>query len=522
MTFRIKWIAFLLLSICAIAACGEPPAPTDPAKGAPATTAESAGEDGTEVETESALTTQQLLDELGIELLAQRWTGDLDGMVERRIIRVLTVYGLGRYFLDGPQEAGTVYEAFKEFEKQLNEKLKTRHVRVHVIFVPVARDELISGLIEGRGDIAAAGLTITPERLELVDFSDPLTKELQEILVTGPAATPLDSIEDLSGQEVFVRPSSSYRSSLEALNRRLREAGKPEVILVDAPEMLEDEDLLEMVQVGMLPWVVVDDYKAKAWAESFPDIVARNDLVLREGGQLGYALRKDSPQLQAELNAFVKEHRQGTLFGNMMINRYIRDFDWPKNALAPRDYERFARVIEIFRKYGQQYGIDFLVVAAQGYQESQLDQSRRSKAGAVGIMQLLPSTAADPAVGIPDISTAENNIHAGVKYLDHIRSEYFSDPGMSAQQGALFALAAYNAGPARIQGLRKKAAAEGYDPNQWFDNVEIIAAREIGRETVQYVANIMKYYTAYYLSVQRFLERSEARDSQGLETPQTD
>jgi len=239
----------------------------------------------------------------------------------------------------------------------------------------------------------------------------------------------------------------------------------------------------------------------------------REDISLREGGQLGYAIRKDSPLLKSALNEFLKTHRQGTLKGNILINRYLRDFDWTKNVLQKDDYERFLEVVGIFEAYGDQYGFDYLMVTAQGYQESRLEQSARSKAGAVGIMQLLPSTAADPNVAIPDIYDVPDNIHAGVKYLDFIRNRYFKDPGIDDANRTFFALAAYNAGPARVAELRAKAEKQGYDPNRWFDNVEIIAAREIGSETVQYVANIVKYYTVYRLSTIRAQQRQQAREA---------
>jgi membrane-bound lytic murein transglycosylase MltF len=450
----------------------------------------------------------------GVMRLATAFTGDLDGMDERRRIRVLTVYGMPRYWLDEGQERGIVYELFHAFEDHVNEQLDKKHLRVNVIFVPVARDQLLPWLLEGRGDIAAAGLTITPERQSLVDFSIPASKPLSEILVTGPSAPAVASLDDLAGHEVYVRASSSYYESLEALNERFRAEGKPTVKLNPANELLEDEDILEMVGVGLLPWAVVDDYKAESWAPLFEGLTVRKDIVLREGGQVGYAFRKNSPQLAAMLNAFVKEHQQGTLMGNLLINRYIRDFDWAKNALEDDDYQRFSNLVEYFRKYGDQYSFDYLLVAAQGYQESQLDQSKRSNAGAVGIMQLLPDTAADPNVGIPDIHDPENNIHAGTKYIDFIRSRYFNEPGIDALNRGLFALAAYNAGPARVQSLRKKAAEQGYDPNKWFDNVEIIAAQEIGRETVQYVSNILKYYVSYQLSVQQAEQRAQAQQAE--------
>jgi len=454
---------------------------------------------------------------LGIKLFVEPWTGDLDAMVEKRIIRVLTVYGLGRYFLDGPQEKGLTYELFKMFEESLNKKIGTKHLRVHVVFIPVARDQLIPGLISGRGDIAAAGLTITPGRDKVIDFSNPASKELSEVLVTGPTAPRIDTIDDLAGRRIYVRASSSYRSSIDALNLQFRQRGLQEIKIEDAAELLEDEDILEMVNAGMLEWAVVDDYKAGIWAEIHDKLTVRDDLVLRSGGRIGLAIRENSPQLAGALNEFLKTHKQGTLKGNILINRYLRDFDWAKNALAQEDFQRFQAVKDIFSKFGEQYGVDYLMVAAQGYQESRLDQNARSHAGAIGIMQLLPSTAADSNVGIPDIDTAEPNIHAGVKYLSFVRKRYFSDPEMDQFNQTMFAFAAYNAGPARVQRLRDKAVQQGYDPNVWFDNVEVIAAKDIGRETVQYVANILKYYIAYSFAAQQQLERKQSRDDVGLD-----
>jgi membrane-bound lytic murein transglycosylase MltF len=451
------------------------------------------------------------------KLLSRRRTGDLDTMEQHRVIRVLTVYGLGRYFLDGPQEKGLTYELFKMFEDFINKRLGKKQLRVHVVFIPVARDELIPGLIEGRGDIAAAGLTITAERDELIDFTNPVSKELSEILVTGPSAPAIKTIDDLAGKKVYVRVSSSYRASLDQLNRRFMQEGKEEIVVVDVSEYLEDEDILEMVNAGLLDWAVVDDYKALIWADVFENLTVREDIVLRDGGKIAVAIRENSPKLMEALNEFFRSHRQGTLTGNILINRYLRDFDWAANALDAGDYKRFQDVVDIFRIYGEQYGVDYLMVAAQGYQESRLDQSARSRAGAVGIMQLLPSTAKDPNVGIPDITSVEPNIHAGVKYLNFIRTRYFSDPEIDRFNQTMFSFAAYNAGPARIRKLRDKAAQQGYNPNEWFDNVEVVAAKEVGQETVQYVANILKYYIAYRLSTKQQVQRAQERKSHGVD-----
>ena len=119
-------------------------------------------------------------------------------------------------------------------------------------------------------------------------------------------------------------------------------------------------------------------------------------------------------------------------------------------------------------------------------------------------------------MGINNIHEVDANIHAGIKYLDFLRNRYFSDQGIDPRNQTLLALAAYNAGPSRMINLRNKAAKLGYDPNVWFDNVELVAAKEIGRETVQYVANIYKYYLAYRYSIEQQARHQEARERAGV------
>jgi membrane-bound lytic murein transglycosylase MltF len=426
-------------------------------------------------------------------------TGDFDAMVERRIVRILTVYQLGGYFLDGPQQKGLTYDLSQQFEQFINEKLKTRHLKVHVVLVPVEFDRLIDALEAGYGDIIAAGMSITDDRLERVDFSDPLSRNISEIIVSGPSGAALSSLSELAGRRVYTKPGSSYISSLRELNADFTRQGLEPVDIVPAPQQLDDEDLLEMVSADLLPLIAMDSYKARFWAQVLPDIHVHEDLVIRSGRRIAWAFRKESPLLAQEVNAFIKTHRQGTLIGNVLIKRYFDNADWVARAMDPDELSRFNATIHLFQLYGDRYGFDPLLIAAQGYQESKLDQSVRSPAGAIGVMQLLPSTAADPNVGISNIEELEPNIHAGAKYLRFLRDRYFSDTAMSELNQTLFSFAAYNAGPARVRKMRDKARDAGLDPNIWFKNVELIAAREIGRETVQYVSNIYKYYVAYSL-----------------------
>ena len=442
--------------------------------------------------------------------------GDLDTMVERRAIRVLTVYGPGRYFLkDGPR--GTVQEYADKLQKVVNEAFKTGLLTVQVPVIPVARDQLFPALQAGYGDIVMAGTTVTDNRQVGVDFTNPVSKPLKEVLITGPSAPRLGSLADLSDQTVYLRLSSSYAESVRKLSQTLVEQGQAPIRIEAVDESLEDEDLIEMVDTGLLPWAVVDDYKPQMWREVFTRVTVRDDLVLREGARLAWAIRPDSRKLKTFLDTFLKENREGTLFGNIIRNRYIRDFNWTENAMGATELSRYHKLSALFRKYGTDYGMDPTLLAAQGFQESRLDQSVRSPVGAIGVMQLLPSTAKDKNVAIPNIDELEPNIEAGAKYMAFLKERYFSGPELDDLNGSLLALASYNAGPGRIRRLRREAAERGYDHNLWFDNVEVIVAEQVGRETVQYVSNIFKYYLTYRWINTADAERAAARRATGME-----
>lgn len=446
------------------------------------------------------------------------WHGDLDGMRKRKLIRILVPYSKTFYFIDkGGKQFGVTYDTGHTFEDWLNKQDKAKTLRTSVIFIPVPRDRLLSGLVDGTGDIAAGNLTITEARAKLVQFADPFATGIKEILVTGPEAPAVATLDDLGDQKIFVRESSSYFEHLEALNKAHKAAGKASIILEKLDDELEDEDILEMVNAGLLPWAIVDEHKAALWDDVFTSLKLRPDIAIHEGGEIAWAMRKDSPLLLAMVNKFVAEHRLGTIFGNMLKKRYFGEKSQAKRATSPEELEKYEQLVNLFRQYCERYDFDTLMIAAQGYQESKLDQKAKSPRGAVGIMQLLPSTAADKAVGIPDIEhDAGNNIHAGVKYMRLLVDKYLDDPALDDKNRTLMAFAAYNAGPGNLRKFRKLAAKSGLDPNIWFGNVEHAAADIVGRETVQYVANIYKYYVAYRLATERAAERAKVK--QGLTT----
>lgn len=451
---------------------------------------------------------------INMDHIMQPQKGDLPDMINRRAIRVLTTYSKTFFFIDKGTQRGATHDLFIALEKDLNnqlakeKKLKQKHLKVRIVFIPVTRDNLFKALNEGKGDIAAANLTITSSRQEQVAFTTPLYSDVKELLVSGPSSPDVKNLEQLSGKTVFVRRSSSYYESLQELNARFAKASLPPVILQEAPEALEDEDLLEMLNAGLIPLIVVDRHKALFWKQVFPKIQVHENIVLRDGGSIAWAVRKDNPQLLAELNNFVKHNRQGSTLGNTILLRYLKSATYVKNAAANRERAKFLQMVEIFRKYGERYDVDWLLMAAQGYQESRLNQSVRSHVGAIGVMQVMPATGKELQVG--DIKKIDPNIHAGVKYMRWMIDHYYGDQPMTPLDKALFSFASYNAGPARIARLRTETQKSGFDPNIWFGNVENLAAEKIGAETVTYVSNIYKYYIAYRLIMDDIARKQKA------------
>ncbi|KDF17222.1 hypothetical protein AF48_03591 [Klebsiella aerogenes MGH 62] len=451
---------------------------------------------------------------INMDHIMQPQKGDLPDMINRRAIRVLTTYSKTFFFIDKGTQRGATHDLFIALEKDLNnqlakeKKLKQKHLKVRIVFIPVTRDNLFKALNEGKGDIAAANLTITSSRQEQVAFTTPLYSDVKELLVSGPSSPDVKNLEQLSGKTVFVRRSSSYYESLQRLNARFAKASLPPVILQEAPEALEDEDLLEMLNAGLIPLIVVDRHKALFWKQVFPKIQVHENIVLRDGGSIAWAVRKDNPQLLAELNNFVKHNRQGSTLGNTILLRYLKSATYVKNATANRERAKFLQMVEIFRKYGERYDVDWLLMAAQGYQESRLNQSVRSHVGAIGVMQVMPATGKELKVG--DIKKIDPNIHAGVKYMRWMIDHYYGDQPMTPLDKALFSFASYNAGPARIARLRTETQKRGFDPNIWFGNVENLAAEKIGAETVTYVSNIYKYYIAYRLIMDDIARKQKA------------
>ena len=438
----------------------------------------------------------------GLPLTFARETGDLNSMVKRRRIRALVFYSRTGFFYVNGRPQGINYEALRGFEEFVNQKLHTGKQRVQVTFIPIRPDQAEAYLTEGVGDLIAYGLVVTPEREKKVAFSIPIATNIKQIVVTGKGFGKATSLQDLSGKKIYVNPLSTYYDNLQQLNVTLRKQGKPPILVEKADVNLGDEDLLEMVNAGIIPATVTITERANLWASVLPNITAHPDLIVASQQDLAWAMRKNNPELKAMVDEFVKTHGLGTSFGNTLLRRYLQNTKWIKNPTTAEEIKKFNENIAYFKKYSAEYSMDYLLVVAQGYQESMLNQSARN-GGAVGIMQVKPALAAAPPISVHNVTTAQNNIEAGVKMLHTIEEKYFSDPKIDPMNRLLLTFAAYNAGPTRIAALRRQAAARGLDPNVWFGNVELVVAQSVGQVTVQYVSNIYKYYVAYKLVVQQ-------------------
>ncbi|WP_158751269.1 lytic transglycosylase F [Acidobacterium sp. S8] len=439
-----------------------------------------------------------------------RRTGDLDEMVKNRNIRALLILNPIGFFYDKGQPRGVMYEALEEFQKFANQKLKTGKLDVKVTFLPVRLDQIEAALTQGMGDMIASGIMVTPDREKRVAFSAPLQSDITQIIVTGPDFGPVSTLADLGGKEVYVNPLSNYYENLQKANETLQKAGKTPILIKAADKNLTNDDLVQMVNAGLIPATVTTKERAALWSQVLDHIQPHPDLVIASGGQLAWVMRKNNPQLKQLVDEFLQTHATGTSFGNTLLRRYLQNTKWVRNSTSGTEMKKFQTNLALFQKYAGEYSFDYLMIAAQGYQESLLDQSKRNPSGAVGIMQVIPKFAAASPISIPNVGNADGNIHAGVKMLRNIEDTYFNDPQVDSLNKTLFVFASYNAGPNRIARLRKEAVTMGLDPNIWFGNVELVAAQDIGQETVTYVSNIYKYYVAYKLALAQSQLRQKA------------
>lgn len=421
------------------------------------------------------------------------FTGDLTELRERRIIRVLVSHTRTNFFTTPRGFRGIEYDLLKSYENYLNTGVRKKRYETHLTFIPVPFSELLEKLAEGYGDIAASGITVTHKRAESIDFTDPYITEINEVLVSNVHSTKVKNISDLSGKKIVVVANSSYLSHLTLINQLLERVRFETIDIVVADKMLEAEDLLELVNRRVYDYTIVDNHIANIWEDVLNNIQVHPKIIFAKNSNIAWAVQKDLPELKQSLNSFIQKHaKKGNLLGNSVYNKYFGDSYWLSKPLTHDLLKKKPCLRYYFEYYSEFYDIDWQLVASLAYQESHFKQHKKSSAGAIGIMQIKPSTARDRQVNIKNINRLENNIHAGIKYLTFLKERYFSDQKYTEKESLNFALAAYNAGPARVQRLQNEAKKDGLNPFVWFYNVETVARKRVGLETVNYVASIQK------------------------------
>ncbi len=421
----------------------------------------------------------------------ESYSGDLESIKKRGVLRVLTRNNAATYFLWRGEMLGFDYELVKRFAD-------AQGLRLEVVEAPNHRS-LIPWLLEGRGDLIAAAMTITPERGELVAFTRPY-HEISQVVVSR-ADDPLESLQQLAGRSISVRRSSSYWHTLEGLREEIG------FELLEAPEEVETEELIRAVAAGELDLTVADSHILDiemTWGDNL-----RAALTINGMAEHGWAVRREETRLLAALDAFLKKEYRG-LFYNVTYQKYFQDLKRIRDAQAGRlelADGTLSPYDELVRKYAGRFGFDWRLIVSQMFQESRFDPRAKSWVGALGLMQVMPRTGR--SLGLDNLRDPETGIHAGVAYLEKLMKGFETE--LPAGERTWFALAAYNAGRGHVQDARNLAAKKGWDPNRWFDNVERAMlllgqkryARQArhgyvrGEEPVNYVREIHDRYQAY-------------------------
>lgn len=442
--------------------------------------------------------------------------GDLPVLLKDRTIRVLVSYDNISFFMNKGHQDGLYVALMKQFKKFVEER-HPEYRGLKVYFIPVRPDQMVKMIADGYGDIAT-GISPTHDFKRYVDFTIPEKLGIREVLAIRKGEREIRALSDFSNLNITIRRSSSYYESIKTANVYLRTMGLAEIHVSFADEYLTDADLVDMVNTGEIQATIVNNYKHPLWKELFSRVVFCDSVPLKEDGTLVWAIRHDSRELYRELNLFLRSYRDGTDRGKVIYDRYMRTKpayqslysrkkgDWL--GIKSSDFMKYSRV---FKKYGDKFDLNWILIMAQAYQESTLNQAARSPRGAVGIMQVLPSTAQEWYVNVNSVHDVDNNVHAGTKYLRYIIDNYFNATDIPVRERILFAMASYNCGPGRILRYRNEAEKQGLNPNEWFNNVEIIAMAHGTNETVKYVRNIFSLYVAYSNTYKLESERSNRK-----------
>lgn len=407
-------------------------------------------------------------------------------------VRMAVSYDRSIYVDAKGQKLGASPEIVKTLGDFLSAKYKRK---ISVNLVPTMPGKLLEAVDAGHADFAMGYVDeytkkLDPERYLIY----PHPRHEKHVLVSGPTATPVDNLSELSGDMVCLGRQTET-PVFDELNKALQKSGQKGIHVYKDHLVLDDEDLLQMLNDGLLPYVFVAEWKAKLWAPLLKNIRINQETAVVGATTEGLVIQRENQALGDDILEYVVSP-----YMESALNKYRNgDFKYRERALKnpanPVEWNRYLGMKGYFDRYGAESRIEPLFVAALGFQETMLNQSLVSPMGAIGVMQLLPTTGASMKVG--NIRELEPNIHAGAKYMGSLLYGMSIDDDFPRFERALFAVAAYNAGPNNIKKVRELAAQMGFNPNKWFLNVEMVAARMIGLETFFYVRNVYKYYVTY-------------------------
>lgn len=445
--------------------------------------------------TENSVAQQQLI------IHSQPSFEDLPQLLKKRTIKVLVVNHPAYYFIYQSRPRGMAYDMMREYEKRLNQKyFKNTKLKLNILFIPVPSSQIINLLAQGYGDIAIGPLMTPQDQQNQVTHTEPIYTSHQLLLVSHDSIDEYKDIKQLSGKEIWIRRNSIYHQQLQIINQQLSQLNELPIYINIVADELEDYELLDMVDNKQIFMTMISNHSLRLWQKLYKNIKLHPQLVVGNRIPSTWAVRNNTPQLTSSLNRFIIKHKKGTKIGNILHRRYLVTHPWLNKVIHQNFEHRYLETEKIIKKYAKQYKFDWQIILAQAYQESRLNQKAISHRGAVGVMQVLPSTANEPYINIKNINNVDDNIHAGVKYLHFMQQRYFSHKNIAELDSLLLSFAAYNAGPAKLRRLRKRALEKGLNPNIWFNHVEKIAAETIGKETVNYVNNIYKFYITYLLA----------------------
>ncbi|MCO4795027.1 MAG: transporter substrate-binding domain-containing protein [Bacteriovoracaceae bacterium] len=424
--------------------------------------------------------------------------GGLKRILKDKYLRVLTTKNSFDYYIYQGKPKGIQYEMVREFVKHLNKKYSKgkKNLKIQFEMIPVDYDQMIPLLKKGKGDIIAAGMTINSKRQKKVNFTKPY-RMVDEVVVSRKEMVN----QKITGKTFHVRKSSSYFESIRKYNRSVKR--KWRVKTKSVSEELKTENILELVSLGKYDYTVADSYLAELAAKVFPGLHLHKHKPFGVKQGIAWAVKKEDSKLLQELNTVLPKVRKGSLLGNVFSQKYFGDINTIKSTNFNLGTSHLSDYDKLFKKYAKMYNFDWRLVAALCFQESRFNQGIVNKWGAIGLFQVKQMTANEPYINIKKITghkNAENNIHAGVKYLDWIRNRYFSKfKKMSDKAKLRMTMAAYNAGPSRVKKAIRLAKKMGLDPNRWFRNVELAMLQMRKPEPVTYVSEINKRYVAYLL-----------------------